>query len=214
MATARKKKTTRKTKAKKKVARKKTAKKAAPKTRKKATKKKVARKKAAKKRPAKKKAAKKKAAKKKPAAKKKAAKKKAAKKKAAKKKRAAARPGVSAAAIEAQFEKHFEQVSKQIADVRRYVDKELAKHIPGYVAELRDSAEKEFAKQRKNFDEIFDNVKKEQADLMKRISQFIEEHDTVKEVADSVTSTAQELEERVREAVSSIGSSESDKPPR
>lgn len=208
MATARKKKTTRKTKAKKKTARRKTAKKAAPK--KKVARKKAAKKKVARKKPARKKAAKKKAAKKK-VARKKTAKKKAARKKVAKKKRAAARPGISAAAIEAQIQKHLEQVSKQIADVRHYVDKELSKQMPGYVAELRQSAEKEFAKQRKNFDEIFDAVKKEQEDLVSKISRFIDEHDTLKEVTESVSSTAQELEERVRKAVSSMSSSDRDR---
>ena len=157
---------------------------------KKAAKKKTARKAA--KRPAKKKAAKKKTARKKPAkrtAKKKATKKKGARKKTAKKRKAASRS--SAAAIEARLEKRIGQLTDQLDEVRQF-------------------AEKELKKQRKNFDELLVTAKREQQELTAKLSKFIDEHDTWQEISQSVKNTAQELEARVKSAVSRITDSDRD----
>ena len=161
------------------------------KTKKKAAKKKTARKAA--KRPAKKRVTKKKTARKKPA-KKKAAKKKKARKKAARKKTATKRKKASrssAAAIEARLERRIGQLTDQLDDVRQF-------------------AEKELKKQRKNFDELLVTAKREQQELTEKLGQFIDEHDTWQEISQSVKNTAQELEARVKRAVSRITDSDRD----
>ncbi len=171
-------------------------------TKKTAKKKKVAKKKAAKKKVAKKRVAQKKATqKKKKAARKKPAKKKATRKKAAKKKRAKRRGQKSAAAIGAQLDLRIDQLTEQLADVRRYVDKQLSKQLSGHLAEIREYADKELATQRKNFDEILGMAKKEQDEIRTKLGDFIEEHHTLKDITNNITETAKELEERVKKAV-------------
>lgn len=161
------------------------------KTKKKAAKKKTARKTA--KRPAKKRAKKKKTARKKPAkkkaAKRKATRKKVTRKKTAKKRKKAGRS--SAAAIEARLERRIGQLTDQLDEVRLF-------------------AEKELKKQRRNFDELLVTAKREQQELTEKLSQFIDEHDTWQEISQSVKNTAQELEARVKSAVSRITDSDRD----
>ena len=165
--------------------------------RKKATRKKTSAKK--KKTPARKKAAKKKAVRRKSAAKKKVAKKKKKKvakkrpaKKAAKKKKrkkaAKRHPGPSAAAIGAKLDERMDELT-------------------GQVAELREFAEKELKKQRKGLDKLVDDVMKEQQKLRARLGEFIQDHDTLKEITASVSDTAKDIEERIRKAVARINES-------
>ena len=152
--------------------------------------KKKAKKKAAK-RPAKKRVTKKKTAKrttKKKAAKKKAARKKPARKKTVRKKIKKKRKTASrssASAIEARLERRIGQLTEQLDEVRSF-------------------AEKELKKQRKNFDELLVAAKHEQRELSAKLGQFIDDHDTWQEISQSVKNTAQELEARVKSAVSRI----------
>jgi hypothetical protein len=170
-----------------KVAKKSPARKAAKKAAKKTTRKKAAKKTTArkttrkpgvtKKAAGKKKAAKKQATRKKVAAKKKATRKKTAQKKTTREK--SRRP--SAEAIGAQIDQRLDQLAEQITEVR-------------------DMAEKEFARQRHNLDDLFDVLKKEQDSLKAKLGEFVEEHGTLKDISDTVTATAKEIEERIRKA--------------
>ena len=138
-----------------------------------AAKKKVTRKKAAKRKVTKKRVARKKTAKKK-ATKKKAKKKKVAKKKAAKKK---------APRRKSALERRIDELTDQIDELRKYADKELDR-------------------QKKNFEDLWARVAKENEAVVKRIEDFVNEHEMIKEVTDKIAETARELEERFKKLVS------------
>lgn len=151
----------------------------------KTTARKVSRKSPAAKKTPRKKAAKKKVARKKVAGKKKTARKKPGKKKPARKK--ASRP--SAEAIGAQIDDRLDQLAVQIAEVR-------------------ELAEKEFARQRHNLDDLFGVLKKEQDSVKAKLGEFVEEHRALKEISDSVSSTAREIEDRILKAAGLTRASE------
>lgn len=191
----------------KKPAKKKPAKRVAKKKPRKKTAKKVARKKpAARKKVAKKKTAKRKTAKKKTT--KKAAKKtarKSPKKKTAKKK---AKPKSTASSIEAKLNRRISQLNRQLKEVRSYVDNELRDQVAGHVAEARAYADKELTRQRRNFDDLLRTAKREQEELKDKLSDFVQEHDSLKGITSNISETARELEERVKKAIAKFNDSD------
>ena len=68
--------------------------------------------------------------------------------------------------------------------------------------ELRKYADQELDRQKKNFDKLWAKVSEENEVVIDRIEKFVNEHETIKEVADKITETARELEERFKKLVS------------
>lgn len=141
------------------------------------------------------------ARKKKPAAKK-PARKKVAKKKAAKKKPAkkAAKRGVAAefSAVQKRLEKRVAILTEQLDEMRDFVKKELAQDLKN----TRKYADAEMEVQKRRFDQVVEKIKQENRELRTRMSNFVAEHEVLKDVTKGVSDTAKSLEERVRKIVS------------
>ena len=141
---------------------------------------------------------------KKPVRKKKTARKKTArgKKKAAprKKKKVAAKKKAAKtqARIPAQLEKRIDRLTKQLGELRRLVEKEMAEDVRN----TRKYAEKEIEIQKRRFDRIVERAKQENQELRSRLSKFVEEHEVLKDVTKGVSETAKTLEERVKNLIS------------
>jgi len=130
-----------------------------------------------------------------------AAKKKATttrKKKTAKKKAAKRRPAKTQPRIPAQLEKRIDRLTKQLGDLRRLVEKEMAEDVRN----TRKYAEKEIEIQKRRFDRIVERAKQENQELRSRLSKFVEEHEVLKDVTKGVSETAKTLEERVKNLIS------------
>ena len=110
---------------------------------------------------------------------------KTAKKRAGKKtaRNKARRP--SAQAIGAEIDKQIEQLAKELA-------------------EIREMTEKEFARQRRNIDKHIETMKKDQDSIKARLGEFIDEHNSLKEISAGVATTAVEIEERIRKLATKL----------
>lgn len=67
---------------------------------------------------------------------------------------------------------------------------------------MRKYADKELASQKRRFNKVMAKLKEENEELRERLTKFVDEHETLKEVTEGIGERAKDVESRVKKLLS------------